>query len=377
MDTHQRRAAAATSRAAVGGVLALGLILASAAGSASRDALAGEIARWTAYLNEERATDEMFTQVKAASGPALSRADEALRAGHRLLALQRLMMARINVAAAAYMLQKPATERVDTASFEAEWSKTGSLLRDDLRPPRSILDGVRPLAVRALGELAVPQVRAYYEASLEYGRNTMAQAGFFYIGAALAQRDFAALCRSLSEGNSPPPPAMRPLEAELDELEAGLLKAYRPPASIDRHSEFIVASSAVHDARELDAAGLRAGALLRYLQAAARVAPLRSATESMDAAALTGRLHDFEARLSVRGVDHSIGRLLLEDARSQMAASPTGAMPAGAVTIATEVLPRYFAALQPEPGGRAAARPRLDSPAVRPVTVTLVRWPYT
>ena len=66
---------------------------------------------------------------------------------------------------------------------------------------------------------------------------------------------------------------MRRLSDELDALEGELLSAYKPPASIDRHREFIAASSTLKEARELDAAGLSYGALLRYLQAVLRVAP--------------------------------------------------------------------------------------------------------
>ena len=47
----------------------------------------------------------------------------------------------------------------------------GGVLRgSELAPPAAdALAGVRPAAVRALGEAALPQVRVYYEASLEYG----------------------------------------------------------------------------------------------------------------------------------------------------------------------------------------------------------------
>jgi hypothetical protein len=48
---------------------------------------------------------------------------------------------------------------------------------------------------------------------------------------------------------------------------------------------------------------------------------------------------------------------------------PVPAPPPIAAAIATDVLPRYFAALGP-------ARPSPARPAPR-VTVTLVRWPYT
>ena len=148
-----------------------------------------------------------------------------------------------------------------------------------------------------------------------------------------------------------------------------MLAAYRPPASIDRHGEFIGASSTLKEARELDAAGLRYGALLRYLQAALRFAPLRKVPPSVDAGALAKLLRGLDARLSARGVDHSLGRLFLEAAQADVASAAAGTSPAVAAAITSDVLPRYFAALEP-------ARPEAPKPAPK-VTVTLVRWPYT
>src|SRR5262249_3572761 len=156
----------------------------------------------------------------------------------------------------------------DEAAFEAEWERAGKTLQKDLAPPPAdALDGVRPAALRALGEAALPQVRAYYESSLEYARATKPEYGYLYVGTPFAERAFIAFCRSLSERSGLNPPPARPLGPELDALEAEFLAAYRPPASVDRHSEFIGASATLKEARELDAAGLRYGALVRYLQA--------------------------------------------------------------------------------------------------------------
>jgi hypothetical protein len=229
-----------------------------------------------------------------------------------------------------------------------------------------------------MGEAALLQVRAFYESAVEYARSTMPQYGLFYLGAAQAQRDFARFCRTLSEKTlaektplaSPP---VRPLGSELDALETRLLSAYRPPVSIDRHAEFIAASSALKEARELDAAGLLFGALVRYLTAVQRATPLWERVRAgegpaaSDRAALGRRIAAFDARLSVGGVDHSIGRMFLEAAQADLAAPESDAAVASAV--ASDVLPLYFAALETAPPKAARPEPR--------VTVTLVRWPYT
>ncbi len=292
-------------------------------------------------------------QVKPADQPALARVEEDLHAGRRLLAVQRFAEVKENLAVAAYLGQHRAGQLQD---FEAEWTRMGGVLRADLGPPSpDAFKDVQPAAVRALAEVAFPQIRGYYEASLEYGRNTMPDQGLYYLAGAQAQRDLTAFYRTLSAPTARHAPPVRPLHAELDALETELLAAYRPPASIDKHGQFIGVSSTLKEARELDAAGLHYGALLRYLQAARQFAALRGASPLA-----TDALAGLDARLSAGGIDHSLGRLFLEAAQA-------GAPDAG--VIADDVLPRYFAALEP-------ARP--EPPRSKPlVTVTLVRWPYT
>ena len=353
------------------GLLAVTVALLGAAGTAdSGDPLAAEIDRWSAYLAGKTAdNDENWSQVKQATEPMLNGARDALKNGRRLLALQRLGSARMYLSAQKYVDEFPADKRNDEATFEADWTRMAGVLKADLGAiPPGAMDGVRPAAARAMAEAALPQVKGYYDSSLEYGRNTMASIGLFYIGTAKAQRDFADFCRSLPASGGPPAPPLRALGPELDRLEKSLLDAYHPPASIDHHSEFIGASATLNEARQLDAAGLRYGALHRYLQAEMRALPLVPGPARLDDAAIRGRLKDFAARLSSGGVDHSIGQLWLETAQSDLAAAGDK-VPDSAAAIAGDILPRYFQALTP-----AAPRP---APPPAAVTVTLVRWPYT
>lgn len=347
--------------------LALGLMAASHGKPAAKhDPLAAEIERWSAFLRTHQSSDPDWEQVKGITTPVMADAAAALRGGRRLFALQRLAAARSLLSASQYAGERSERERQNEAAFEAEWARMGKALRADLAPPSpSAFDGVRPAAVRALGEAAIPQVKIFYDTSRDYARNTLPASGIFYIGEARAQQEFVAFARTLAERSPGAPPRLRPLVSELDALEGRLLAAYRPPASIDKHAEFIGASSTLKEARELDAAGLRYAALLRYLQAAQRLAMLEAKKTPVDAAALRA----LGARLSGGGVDHSIGRLFLESAEADLAAAGAGAVPERASAIVSDVLPRYFAALEPAPP--AAGKP---APAV---TVTLVRWPYT
>jgi len=342
-----------------------------AAAPPQADPLAAEIRGWADYLKSNTSTDEMWLQIKKGAVPAMERVEEAMRDRYRLLALQRLASVQPDLEASRYLGSLPPADRNSDAAFEAAWKRMGQDLGKTLGAPSpKALEGVTPAAVRAVGEASVPAVKVFYEASLDYERNTMPEVGFYYLGVARAQRELGAFCRTLSEPSSLRPPPVRSLRAELDRLEGELLSAYRPPASIDRHREFITASSTLKEARELDSAGLFYGAMLRYLQAVLRAAPLTGRVPELTAEQAKAKLAELRPRLSeTGGVDQSIGRIFLEAGEADAASAASGASPAQASAVVAEVLPRYFAALEP-------ARPR---PAAVPatVTVTLVRWPYT
>lgn len=332
------------------------------------DLLAIEIGRSSALARGDTSSDEISVEIRQGALPIIEKAEEALREGRRLLALQRLAFAKADLEAASYLRQQTAARPIDQVGFEAEWKRMGAVLEHELaRPSSGALDGIQPAAVRALGEAALPQVRLFYDASLEYERNSTPEVGLFYLGSAQAQRDLVAFYRQLS-APSDPPPQLRAIGPELDALEAELLAAYRPPASIDRHPEFIAASSSLKEARELDAAGLRHGAMLLYLQAVLRTAPLRGGPAA-DRETIAAQLRPFEARLASGGVDHSLGRLFLEAAQDDLEAATADTPPVKAASVARDLLPRYFAALEPRPPAAPKPEPR--------VTVTLVRWPFT
>jgi hypothetical protein len=273
-----------------------------------------------------------------------------------------------NLHAAMYASKYTADDRKSQARFESEWKRLGRSLRSDLQSPSpGALEDIQPAAVRAFAETALPQVRGYYDASLDYSRATMPDAGIFYLGAAQAQRDFVDFSRTLSQKTTRRQPPLRRIDADLDSLEHDLLALYRPPLSIDKHPEFIGASSMLKEARELNAAGLRYGALVRYLEAARRAGQLRGAPP-LQRDELAKRLRDFEAKLAAGNIDQTIGQVFVESARSDLAAQPQTPL-AVATSIVTDVLPRYFAALEPAPPAKPKPAPV--------VSVTLVRWPYT
>lgn len=343
--------------------------LLAALGDVPADPLEDDLARWRSVVASSTATDEISVSVRESVRPLLDGASRALADGHRLLALQRLAPARTNLSALAYVAGLPPAAR-EPGGFEAEWRRMGPAFG---REPEGALAGslalVHPAAVRAIAEAALAQVRPTYEASLDYGRSTTPESGLFYLGVARAQQELAAFCRALGGPPAGAAPPLRALAPEIDALETALLLAYRPPASADRHPEFVAASATLKEARELDGAGMRHGALLRTLQAAQRVAVLTSGPLVEGDEAIAARLSALEARLGAGGRDDSLGRLFVEVARADLASASREKRPVQAAAIEREVLPRYLAALGPAP----AAAPR----SAAKVTVTLVRWPYS
>ena len=132
-------------------------------------------------VRTHQSKNEDWEQVKGITAPVMAEAEAALRSGRRLFALQRLAAARTLLSASLYAAERTERERQDEAAFEAEWARMGKVLRADLSPPSpTALDGIRPAAVRALAEAALPQIKIFYDTSLDYARNTMPASGIFY-----------------------------------------------------------------------------------------------------------------------------------------------------------------------------------------------------
>lgn len=133
----------------------------------------------SAFLRSDAASHGTWVDFKKDNQPLLARAAQDLANGRRLLALHRLAMAEVGLATGAYLSARPADQHQNMARFEAEWARMGSVLHGDLGSPSAVLAGVQPAALQALGEAAIPQVRAYYVASLDYGRSTTPADGLF------------------------------------------------------------------------------------------------------------------------------------------------------------------------------------------------------
>ena len=294
----------------------------------------------------------------AQSAAILESAKRSLSSGRFLAALEDLGRVRVRLSASAEASSHSGKTRDD---FEAFWTGArAGLAETDRKSPASAASAL-PAAVEALAQAAEGQTMILADASRAYERVTGPQAGFYYLGEARGDADWAAFCRSLEVRREGDPASLRSIAPELAVLQERASSVFQPPLSIDRHPQFIRFNATLKLAGELDAQGRRAGALYEYLDALQQLAAIAPAkkqpSESVESAA---------RRLAASPRDESLGLLFVERAQNA-SGSPAGQ---GAVAaILGEVLPAYDAALAPSPA--------LAAPAPPAVTVTLVRWPYT
>jgi hypothetical protein len=284
----------------------------------------------------------------------LETAKRSQSAGRFYAALEGVGRVRVGLGAAAEMSGRSGKTAEE---FDAIWNRTRSGLAEAERKSLGSSPSDLPAAVEALAQAAAGQVLVLADASRAYERVTGPQAGFYYLGQARSDADWAAFCRSLDVRRAAAPVPLRSIAPELARLQQRANAAFQPPLSIDRHPQFIRFNATAKLAGELEAQGRRAGALYEYLDAVQQLAAIapskQSASESIEVV---------RKRLADSPRDESLGLLFVERAE---AASDSAAVPA----ILGEVLPAYAEALAPGPPVAAPAAPA--------ITVTLVRWPYT
>ena len=327
---------------------------------AGDDPLAQEIARWKNFLETSDSDSENWVSIRDSTRPLIERAENALKANRRNLAIHILAALRTNLAAQKYVQEHHVTPATELSALEKEWSR----VRDSLQSPQQPVGFERlPASIRAVGEAAFSEIKVYYDASLEYGKNTMPEYGFFYIGLSQGQLEFTQLLRQFETQKSLETPKLSGLNAQINELEDQLLSAYKPPASIEQHPNFIRASGLIKHAHELHAAGLEYGALYRILYARQILSKITAPGKSMTSEDVIKRTSAVSGRLKDPKIDHSLGWMFVELANEEPHNGET------ARTVFEDILPIYFASFEP-----SKEQPVDGTPAA---TVTLVRWPYT
>jgi hypothetical protein len=317
-----------------------------------RAALAGELARVEALASRVIPADQ-----RAGVETRLTRAKAALGAGRLHLAIFDLET--VFTAAGGFDAAAQAATVKTLEGFEDRWRAAGE--PSSASGPSTS----RPVLIEALAASAEARAPVTYRAALPYARDAGVPAGLFYLGESRAMTAFAAFARALDWRPAGPAPPLRSIAGEIDTFEAEVTEAYET-MDASQHTAYVVTSVALKRARALAGADHHAGALLEYLLARLRFAPIRGGpSSSADLPARVARARDTLAP----DRDHSIALLFLELAET-LGASGDDEPRRQAAAILDDVLPAYHAAL-------GAPRP-LTAPEPDPaVTVTLLRWPFT
>lgn len=350
--------------------------LAVGRGAAAVDPVRAEAARLQAALDARYAHDPAWKGTAPAVAGALRRARQALDAGFLYRALEELGAARLTFRIAEILQAEP---QASMSGLDAEWRRARVDLAAFDREARARRWAERPAALRALAETAAGQAPALVDASRAYGAATRPQYGLGYLAEARAQVDLSGFYSSLALARPGAPFPPRSIQPELRRLQKQVDDAFRPPRSIQLHPQFIRLNATLKTAGELDLARRFAGALYQYLDAVEQLALLDAAAPGgagQAQAQLRQALASQRAEIRRSGRDDSILQLFLERAQMAIGGGGIGGMAPGpdgwrqAAAIAQRVVPAYRAFLAgPPPVERVAA--------ARPVTVTLVRWPFT
>jgi hypothetical protein len=355
------------------GILALGISALPAAGQDAPSQVQAEIERLQRTVSGKPAADPDWKEAKPSLSGSLSRALEALHAGRLYSSLEELKEARTSLRA--LEATKESAPKSGLPGFESAWKKTSLELAGPAGKAPAWTNA--PAAIRALAETAQGQTTILLMASRSYAGATSPGAGFYYLGEAKAAAESAAFYATLhsSRQAAPGPPApLRSIAPELRRLQDRTVAAFKPPRSIERHGDFIRLNATLKRAGELDAAQLHAGALYQYLDAVQQFERLDfPVPDAARQSALRGNLAALHSRLRGSRQDDSIAELFLERAETVLAgrngSGPSAEDWRNAAVLAERVLPAYFALLKPAPPP--------SRQAVQPITVTLLRWPYT
>lgn len=269
--------------------------------------------------------------------------ENARQADDPLLALYRLREPYVGIQATAFIAEahrKAAT----LEGFEQVWAGSSGSYSDEADLPGA------PILQRALVESSLSKARVLREASLAYGRVTSPLNGLYYLAEAEGNRQYAGLVKRMrlpADRHESLQPTEGAVARGVNEVERQALEIFeRDP----EQKTAVPISAALKQARELLDRGFTQGAALILLESRMMVASNQRPSMASGAA----------VELETSGETDTVESLLLAIAMEE---------PNERDLIAGNVLP-FYRSLRQDRSAPIAEE-------AGPVTVTLVRWPYT
>lgn len=339
---------------------------------AAREAIIGKIADVRRRL--EAVPDAQG--LRQACAGALTAAERASAAGRHLAAVASLRRCLAFVGSLEVLAARQAAIGTDLTAFRKEWERAGAELQAR-RAALGATPGARlPLAIRAMIESELQTFDTYYQSALLYGENTTVESGLLYLGFPYGILEFTEFASSLPMAAPAASPDLPDLGGALFALDGELLDFYKAQTSPEMRGALAGTNSIFKTAQDLQTARMTRGALLEYLRTVESLGANRArAAAAPEAALLRARVAQYAPART--GIDNTIATFFVERALGLLATSdgsePADDMRRAAAAIVDNALPAYDRVLS----GDVPAAQELASATGKPVTVTLVRWPYT
>jgi hypothetical protein len=361
-------------------LLGLAACLACSGAQAPRAPIEARIAELEREIGPSRPANSAESQ-------GLRAAKQAVRAGYLFAAVYELEEPIAEIAAERYAREKRELAKAGLAAFEGEWQAAGKEL--GAKHGDAELRAL-PAAVRSLVEAARAQSEIYYRAARLYGEQAAPGSGLYYVGLARGYLDFANFAAGLRFPSAPQPSAP-PLGTEIAALQETLSARYESRPAMVSPGRFNAASATLKFAGELARLGKPDAALQTFLDATLAVGLLEAPAKAAapDVRSLEQRSRALRERVEDTSADPSIGLLYWELAQGGLAERVKGGAAAAGTpgvkrtqVILDDVLPRFLGIQAGVQTGflvsvAAAAPGAAAVPARQPVTVTIVRWPFT
>lgn len=342
----------AAERASASRALLVASILAGALLSGCKAEAPAPVSIASAVTAELERLDTVFAAVDPASVPEFAKGiieqdrtllERARSAASPALRLYRLRDATVGVETLGFLVAHRA-EGTDLEKFRALWEAEGKSF--EIASPR---EG-GPLVERALAQAARNRAMKLYRASLPYGKASEVASGLYYLGEATSNLKYAKFVESLPVDTAvtEPTPSAGAIGAALAALEGETVGAFETDRA---RNDQVHASSLLKEARELYDQKLYDGASLLLLESRLALSRATKKPEKPD-------LPMPEIPASANGA--SLTSLFASVGRQRGSEIATH--------VVNDVLPLHESLY---------ATVTVTAPAEAPVTVTLVRWPYT
>ena len=276
----------------------------------------------------------------------IASARSGLKLGYLYLALYRIRSCEQELSTLSYLTSKSNAAKKSPEAFEEEWRRLGSEFNEKEHETTSANSGQLPAVVVALADAALLQAKLDYRRAHSLAASGNVAAGFYSLGRASANLNFASFCRKLGFPSPKSTVSFGSVATELKKLGTTALRTYKSADFSKQQDQSNRLKDTITLAGELNTASKFEGALFEYLESELSFGLILTTAEREDLQHLKERSKELGKLLTTKKKDHSIG--LLFSQMAEMALNPTDSgepAPAQiktAVVILNNVVPSYL-----------------------------------